>query len=168
LRSHLVLLKEPAPGNFVRHSKKLLFPKIVKDEETRMKTMQAIVFALSLGWAAQGLAQDEDLSTLDTSLAGVTPSASVVSSDFETIFVKQDKDFPEQVAAMIKAETTAWEEHSKKLDKSWWNKGIDYCRSYREGYRHSFHNGYRYAKRYQHGYQYQSNSHSARDAYVYS
>ncbi len=133
-----------------------------------MKMMKVCALALSLAWAGLSQAQANELNGLDTSLAGVQPLSGPVSGDFETIFIKQDKDFPEQVAAMLKAEAAAWEEHSKKLDKSWWNKGIDYCRAYREGYRNSFHNGYRFGQRYEHGYQYQSNYHSPREAYVYS
>jgi hypothetical protein len=105
--------------------------------------------------------------SFDLSLDGVDVNSVPQAADLETIFVKQDKDFPDQVSSMIASEKEAWEEHAKKLDKGWWNQGIDYCRSYRYGFRHSFYNGYRYSTRNNHGYSYSYNRYSHRNAYEY-
>jgi hypothetical protein len=136
-----------------------------------MKFLYALAMVASMASAPAIAETEAGFESFDTALEGVDVNvAGDLTPEYETIFIKQDKDFPDQVAEMIASERSAWEEHAKKLEKSWWNQSIDYTKSYRYGFRHSFYNGYRYSTRHVHSYQYNNwgwaNNH--RSAYVYS
>ncbi len=134
-----------------------------------MKTIGALVAGL-LSFSSAALAEidfDSEIQRLDTSVESIDLSADLSNADLETLFQKQDKQFPDQVAAMIAAEHDAWAEHSAKIEKHLTHYGIDYHRSYREGFRRSYYNGYRYANRHRAGYVYRT-PYTHRSAYSYS
>ena len=93
-----------------------------------MKKFLACVAVMALVFASSAIADEDtetgfydfDLSIEDYNLDNFTPS-----EDLDYVFAKQDKDSPDQVAAMIEDEQEAWEAHVAKLDKNWWNNDLN-------------------------------------------
>ena len=132
-----------------------------------MKQLLTLTVCAMLAWTGSAFAQDTEqgFDSFDLGLDSVDLDADLHNEDFEYMFEKQDKDAPEQVAAMIAAEKEAWEDHAQKLDKHW---DLRTYRAYRTGFRQSYYNGYRYQNRYRHGHQYRYRNYSHQRAYRYS
>jgi hypothetical protein len=107
------------------------------------------------------------MESLNTSVEGIDLSKELKSDDFEHMFVKQEKQFPDQIAEMIALEHAAWDEHSQKLEKDHSFSNVDDHRIYRSAFRESYYNGYRYGNRNYYGHQYQSH-YNHRQAYEWS